>query len=123
MSLQDMVLNSLMGGANKQPKVTAYQKNPSTGTIGSFDSKSLEKTEKDNLKLDLNNKDWKVSPKEQPEEARKITTFVKEQFDLAYRARQEMELEWIMATAFFEGRQWFRINSETRNLVSIQNDK
>jgi hypothetical protein len=123
MSLQDMVMNSLLGNGNKQPKVTAYQKNPTTGTVGSFDVKSVEKDDKANLKLDLNSKDWKVSPKDQPDEAKKITAFVKEQFDLTYRARQEMELEWIMATAFFEGRQWFRVNSETRNLVSIQNDK
>lgn len=118
-----MVMNSLLGNGNKQPKVTAYQKNPTTGTVGSFDVKSVEKDDKANLKLDLNSKDWKVSPKDQPDEAKKITAFVKEQFDLTYRARQEMELEWIMATAFFEGRQWFRVNSETRNLVSIQNDK
>jgi hypothetical protein len=123
MSLQDMVMNSLLGNGNKQPKVTAYQKNLTTGTVGSFDVKSVEKDDKANLKLDLNSKDWKVSPKDQPDEAKKITAFVKEQFDLTYRARQEMELEWIMATAFFEGRQWFRVNSETRNLVSIQNDK
>ena len=118
-----MVMNSLLGNGNKQPKVTAYQKNLTTGTVGSFDVKSVEKDDKANLKLDLNSKDWKVSPKDQPDEAKKITAFVKEQFDLTYRARQEMELEWIMATAFFEGRQWFRVNSETRNLVSIQNDK
>lgn len=123
MSLQEMVMNSLLGNSGKQPKVTAYQQKPTTGTVGSFDVKSVEKEDKDNLKLDLNNKDWKVSPKDQPDEARKITAFVKEQFDLTYRARQEMEIEWIMATAFFEGRQWFRINSETRNLQSIQNDK
>ena len=32
-----------------------------------------------------------------------------------------MELEWALATAFFEGRQWMRIASQTRNLISLQN--
>ena len=59
---------------------------------------------KKNLELDHNPKDWKVDPKTQPEEAQKIAAFVSKQFEVAQRSRQEMELEWGLATAFFEGR-------------------
>lgn len=106
----------------QQPKVTAFEKPEANGTVGSFPLISPAKEDNTNLKLDLNSQDWRVIPKDQPEEAKKVTAFVKGQFDLAYRARQEMELEWVMSTAFFEGRQWFRINSQARNLESLQND-
>ena len=118
MDLRSMVMQSMQ---DNQPKVSAFQRKDATGTVGSFPIKSIERDNKNNLKLDLDNKDWKVSPKDDPDEAKKITTFVKEQFDIAYRSRQEMELEWVMATAFFEGRQWLRINSQTRNLIQLQN--
>jgi hypothetical protein len=118
MDLRSMVMQSMQ---ENQPKVSAFQRKDATGTVGSFPIKSIDRDDKNNLKLDLDNKDWKVSPKDDPDEAKKITTFVKEQFDIAYRSRQEMELEWVMATAFFEGRQWLRINSQTRNLIQLQN--
>jgi hypothetical protein len=122
-------INNLMQSAmsktlmNKQPKVSAFAKPNSNGTQGSFPLTDNKLENPNNLKLDLNAKDWRVIPKDQPEEAKKITAFIKEQFDLSYRARQEMELEWVMSTAFFEGRQWFRINSQARNLESLMHEK
>ena len=102
-------------------RVTAFKKPSNAGTVGSQPLKNPSLTDPDNLKIDQEKKDWKVSPKDQPDESRRINDFVKTQFDTAYRARSEMEIEWAMATAFFEGRQWFRINSQTRNLVQLQN--
>ena len=121
-------INNLMRSAltknmmQSQAKVSAFEKPPAKGMPGSFELKNGKKDNPQNLNIDLAPKDWKVIPKDQPEEAKKITTFIKQQFDMAYRSRQEMELEWAMATAFFEGRQWFRINSQARNLESLQND-
>jgi len=121
-------ISNLMRGAlsktlmKQQPKVSAYEQKPAVGMPGSFELKNPTKDNPENLKLDLAPKDWRVIPKEQPDEAKRITTFIKQQFDLAYRSRQELELEWVMATAFFEGRQWFRINSNARNLESLQNE-
>jgi hypothetical protein len=121
-------INNLMRGTlsktlmQQQPKVSAFSKPPANGTPGSFELKNSNKENPDNLNIDLAPKDWRVIPKDQPEEAKKITGFIKQQFDLSYRSRQEMELEWVMATAFFEGRQWFRINSQARNLESLQNE-
>jgi hypothetical protein len=119
--LQSMVRNSLLN--TKQQKMSMFQRKEATGTVGSFDTGNITKDNKDNLNIDVETKDWKVEPKEQVDQAKKLMTFVKTQFDLSYRNRQEMELEWAMATAFFEGRQWFRIESQSRNLVSLQNDK
>jgi len=122
-------INNLMQSAmsktlmNKQPKVSAFAKPNPNGTQGSFPLTDNKLENPNNLKLDLNAKDWRVIPKDQPEEAKKVTAFIKEQFDLSYRARQEMELEWVMSTAFFEGRQWFRINSQARNLESLMHEK
>lgn len=122
-------INNLMQSAmsktlmNKQPKVSAFAKPNPNGTQGSFPLTNNKLENPNNLKLDLNAKDWRVIPKDQPEEAKKVTAFIKEQFDLSYRARQEMELEWVMSTAFFEGRQWFRINSQARNLESLMHEK
>ena len=124
-----MDINNLMQSAmsktlmNKQPKVSAFAKPNPNGTQGSFPLTNNKLENPNNLKLDLNAKDWRVIPKDQPEEAKKVTAFIKEQFDLSYRARQEMELEWVMSTAFFEGRQWFRINSQARNLESLMHEK
>ena len=101
--------------------IMAMKKPKATGTQGSFDTGNLELDDPDDLGIDHEHNKWKVDPGEQPEEAVKITSFIKGEFDRAYRARQEMELEWAQALAFFEGRQWFRINSQTRNLVQLQN--
>lgn len=106
---------------NPNGSMTAFSKPQANGTVGSIPLKNTTLENKDNLKLDQETKDWKVVPKDQPEEAQRIVTFVKNQFDTAYRSRSEMEIEWAMAIAFFEGRQWFRINSQTRNLVQLQN--
>ena len=109
------------GMAEIQQSITALKMPDNTGTKGSFDVGDLRLTDKDDLTLDHDANKWEVDPKEQPEEATRVVNYVKEQFDTAYRARQEMELEWAQALAFFEGRQWFRINSQTRNLVQLQN--
>ena len=103
-----------------QPKVMAYEKRMVDGIPGSQQATNLKKVNEENLTIDHNSNEWKVLPSSPDEEKKKIVKFVKEQFDIAYRARQEMELEWAMAVAFFEGRQWFRLASQTRNLVSIQ---
>lgn len=118
--MQSTMSKTLM---NKQPKLSAFAKPDPNGTQGSFPLTNNKLENPNNLKLDLNAKDWRVIPKDQPEEAKKVTAFIKEQFDLSYRARQEMELEWVMSTAFFEGRQWFRINSQARNLESLMHEK
>lgn len=109
------------GMAEIQQSISALKVPDNEGTRGSFDIGDLRLTDKDDLTLDHDKNKWEVDPKEQPEEAVRVVNYVKEQFDTAYRARQEMELEWAQALAFFEGRQWFRINSQTRNLVQLQN--
>jgi hypothetical protein len=99
-------------------------KTPDTkGTVGSFDIDSLLLNDAKKLGIDHEKQDWKVSPDEDSDEAKAITKFVKDQFEASYRTRYEMELEWMQALAFFEGRQWYRINSAARNLASLQDDK
>jgi hypothetical protein len=109
----------LMGGA--QPKVSAFKKPTSTGTVGSFPTGNLNLVKKDDLTLDHEPNHWKVDPKKQPEDAKKVIAFISDQFQSAQRSRQEMELEWALATSFFEGRQWYRISSQARNLINLQN--
>jgi hypothetical protein len=121
MAIQDL-LGQLMGGA-KQPRVMAMNTPDNKGTPGSFDIESLLLNDLKKLGIDHEKQDWKVSPDEDSDEAKDITKFVKEQFDASYRTRYEMELEWMQALAFFEGRQWYRINSAARNLASLQDDK
>ena len=116
--LRRMIPNALLAS---KAKVSAFKKPDAIGMIGSQPLKNANVEDKQNLNLDLQTKDWKVIPGDQPDQDRKITDFVKTQFDLAYRSRSEMEIEWAMATAFFEGRQWFRINTNSRNLVNLQN--
>lgn len=102
-------------------RMTALKAPPKDGTPGSFPDGDYRLVKDDDLSLDHNAQDWKKTPKMEDEEQRKIVAFVKGAFEAAYRARQEMELEWALATAFFEGRQWMRIASQTRNLISLQN--
>jgi len=109
----------LMGGA--QPKVSAFKKPTSVGTIGSFPTGNLGLVKKDDLTLDHEPNHWKVDPKKQPDDAKKVIAFISDQFQSAQRSRQEMELEWALATSFFEGRQWYRISSQARNLINLQN--
>ena len=116
--LKRMVPQSLLGNGLK---ISAFTKPNAIGMVGSQPLKNGQLADKNNLSLDLQQKDWKVVPGEQPEEDRKIVDFVKTQFDTAYRSRSEMEIEWAMASAFFEARQWFRINTNSRNLVNLQN--
>jgi hypothetical protein len=105
-----------------QPKVMALEKRMVAGIPGSKKLTNKETEDEDvNLTLDHDSNQWKVLPSAPDEDKRKVIKFVKEQFDLAYRARREMELEWAMAIAFFEGRQWFTISSQTRNLINLQN--
>ena len=121
MAIQDL-LAQMLGGA-QQPKVMSMESPDNRGTPGSFDIDSLLLNDVKKLGIDHEKQDWKVSPDEDSDEAKSVTKFVKEQFDAAYRTRYEMELEWMQALAFFEGRQWYRINSAARNLASLQDDK
>ena len=121
MAMQD-ILGQLLGGG-QQAKVMAAKAPGNEGTPGSFDIESLLLNDPKKLGIDHEKQDWKVSPDEDSDEAKGVTKFVKEQFDAAYRPRYEMELEWMQALAFFEGRQWYRINSAARNLASLQDDK
>ncbi len=121
--INNLIQSSMSQALMKQPKVSAFAKPDAAGTLGSLPLTNNKLEDPKNLKLDVVTKDWRVIPKDQPDEAKKITAFIKEQFDLSYRARQEMELEWVMSTAFFEGRQWFRINSQARNLESLMHEK
>jgi hypothetical protein len=102
-------------------RMTALKSPPREGTPGSFPGKDYDLVNDEDLTLDHNAQDWKKSPAMDTEEQRQIVNFVKSCFESSYRARQEMELEWALATAFFEGRQWMRIASQTRNLISLQN--
>ena len=105
-----------------EPKVMAVEKRMVAGIPGSKPLTNKETTTEDtNMTLDHDSNEWKVLPDAPDEEKKKVVKFVKEQFELAYRARREMELEWAMAIAFFEGRQWFTISSQTRNLINLQN--
>ena len=125
MAIQD-ILGQLLGGAGggmQQPKMMAMQSPDNKGTVGSFDVENLLLNDNKKLGIDHEKNDWKVSPEEDSEEAKNVTKFVKEQFEASYRTRYEMELEWMQALAFFEGRQWYRINSAARNLASLQDDK
>ena len=103
------------------PKMSALEVPANSGTPGSFPGGDYELVNDEDLTLDHNSQDWKQSIPLDDEEQRRIVRFVRDQFDGAYRARQEMELEWALATAFFEGRQWLRIASQTRNLIQLQN--
>jgi hypothetical protein len=105
----------------QQPKMTALQAPQAKGQVGSFDVENLLLNKADDLSIDHSKSEWKVSPENDKEDALKVIAHVKKQFDIAYTSRLEMELEWTQALAFFEGRQWFRINSQTRNLVNLQN--
>jgi len=116
--LRRMIPRALL---NTKMKVSAFKKPNAIGMVGSQQLTNASVDDKQNLNLDLQTKDWKVIPGDQPDQDKKITDFVKTQFDMAYRSRSEMEIEWAMASAFFEGRQWFRINTNSRNLVNLQN--
>ena len=108
-------------GRQTTPRMAAMQVPDNAGTPGSFPEGNYQLVNDEDLTLDHNSQDWKQSIPLDDEEQRRIVRFVRDQFDIAYRARQEMELEWALATAFFEGRQWLRIASQTRNLIQLQN--
>lgn len=116
--LRSMIPQNLL---NNNFKMSAFSRPNAAGMVGSQPLKNKMLDDKENLSLDIQRKDWKLVPGDQPEEDRKVVDFVKTQFDTAYRSRSEMEIEWAMASAFFEGRQWFRINTNSRNLVNLQN--
>jgi len=104
-----------------RPRISAFEKPPSEGTVGSAPLEDPRLADKDNLELDVKPKDWKVNQLDEPEEAQKVVKYLQQQFDSAQRARTDMELEWALATAFFEGRQWLRISSQGRNIIRLQN--
>ena len=116
--ISEEMLQQLLGG--QQPRITSMQIPLNRGTSGSEDPVSLLLNDDTQLGIDHEKKDWKVSPDEDEEEAKKVCKYVREMFEIGYRSRHEMELEWMQALAFFEGRQWYRINSQARNLASLQ---
>lgn len=103
------------------PRISAFKKPSNRGTVGSNELLNDKLEDKDNLELDVQPKAWKVNQLDQPEEAQKIVKFIQQQFDSAQKSRIDMELEWALATAFFEGRQWLRIASQGRNIIRLQN--
>lgn len=121
MAIEDMLRRLVQNASQPKAEMTALSGPSNAGTPGSFQSGDLKLINPDDLGIDHNQNDWKNAPELDDEEQRKIVKFVKQSFDEAYRARQEMELEWALATAFFEGRQWLRISSTTRNLIQLQN--
>lgn len=122
MALSDILNAAAMKMAERtRPRLTALSSPQNSGTPGSFNTTNADLVNEEDLTLDHNPQDWKQTPSLDEEEQRRIVRFVRDQFDGAYRARQEMELEWALATAFFEGRQWLRIASQTRNLIQLQN--
>ena len=121
MAIQDMIGQLLKQQIKSKNRMTAFQQPSSIGMPGSIPSDDLNLVNPDDLGIDHNSQDWVNQPELDEEEERKIINYVRRSFDEAYRARQEMELEWALATAFFEGRQWLRISSTTRNLIQLQN--
>lgn len=122
MAIED-ILRRVVGNTRNKPEATLTgMKTPNNaGTPGSFPPSDLELINPDDLGIDHGLKDWREQPELDEEEQIRIVKYVRQSFDEAYRARQEMELEWALATAFFEGRQWLRIASTTRNLIQLQN--
>lgn len=116
-------LANMLRGGGQNAQMTAFKVPEHEGTLGSQKLTNPKLNESENLALDQEEKDWEVLPSETPAEAMKVCDFVKNQFETAQRARQEMETEWALSVAFFEGRQWFRINSNARNLIKLQNHK
>lgn len=116
--ISEEMLQQLLGA--QQPRVSAINMPDNSGTYGAEEAMNLLLSDPTQLGIDHEKKDWKVSPDEDEEEAKKVCKYVREMFDIAYRSRHEMELEWMQALAFFEGRQWYRINSQARNLASLQ---
>ncbi len=121
MAIQDMLGQLVRQQIQKKNRMTALQRPSATGMPGEAEPGSLKLINPDDLGIDHNSQDWLNQPEMDDAAEKKIVTYVKQSFDEAYRARQEMELEWALATAFFEGRQWLRIASTTRNLIQLQN--
>lgn len=74
------------------------------------------------MALDLDTDDWRKVKRPSRQEQVKITQFVSNQFKEAATSRRNMELEWALALAFKEGRQWFQINSQAQRIVKAQKD-
>ena len=110
----------LQGLMPKAPTMMAMSRPSTQGTPGSYDVENLLLNDDTQLGIDHEQNEWKVSPDADKDEIKRICKYVKDQFEIAYRSRHEMELEWMQALSFFEGRQWYRINSQARNLASLQ---
>jgi len=121
MAMENLLRRMIQASTKPKAQMTAMSSPNNAGTPGSFSVEDLLLNNPDNIELDHNYQDWKEQPPLDDEEQKKLVKFVRQAFDEAYRARQEMELEWALATAFFEGRQWLRISSTTRNLIQLQN--
>lgn len=121
MAIKDLIEQMVAQQGRPKERFSAFKRPAATGMPGEAQAGNLKLVNSDDLGIDHNSKDWVDQPQLDEEEERKIVKYVRQAFDEAYRARQEMELEWALATAFFEGRQWLRISSTTRNLIQLQN--
>ena len=116
------IIGELARKMQPQAKMTALKTPKNSGTPGSFADGSYKLRNPEDLTLDHGRQDWDKEPDLDEGEQKRIYMFVRDCFQQAYRARQEMELEWALATSFFEGRQWMRIASQTLNLIQLQMD-
>jgi hypothetical protein len=115
------ILGELARKMQPEARMTALKKPNNSGTPGSFKDGDYRLRNPEDLTLDHGRQDWDKEPNLDEGEKKRIYMFVRDAFQSAYAARQEMELEWALATSFFEGRQWIRIASQTRNLIQLQN--
>lgn len=115
------ILGELARKMQPQARMTSLKTPNNSGTPGSFQDGNYNLRNPEDLTLDHGRQDWDREPDLDEGEKKRIYMFVRDCFQAAYRARSEMELEWALATSFFEGRQWMRIASQTRNLIQLQN--
>ena len=104
-----------------RPKVAAFEQKMIAGIPGFDKLKDARVDDPNDYGIDHDANQWSKPVTLSAEDETRVVNYVVKQFDIVQRSRQEMELEWKLANAFFEGRQWLRINSQARNLKSIQN--
>jgi len=70
-----MAMRNRQAGSNV--RMSAFSRPPAPAAIGAQPLTNSSIEPKDNLSLDVETKDWKVVPGDQPEQDRKIVDFVK----------------------------------------------
>ncbi len=104
-----------------RPKIAAFEQKMVAGIPGFEKLRDARVDDPNDFGIDHDANQWTKPVNLTKEDETRVVNYVVKQFDIVQRSRQEMELEWKLANAFFEGRQWLRINSQARNLKSIQN--